>query len=110
MPIIRLDSARLSDWDSFHDTFAADFGFPEFYGRNMNAWVDCMSALTEPDEGMTSIQASPTDPVVLHLQGVERIPAEIFAEIVDSTAFVNWRQIESGGTPVLILAFHRSQP
>ncbi|MDZ4753789.1 MAG: barstar family protein [Phycisphaerae bacterium] len=32
-------------------TFAETFGFPGFYGRNMNAWNDCMTFLDGPDAG-----------------------------------------------------------
>ena len=49
MPLVRLDGSRLRTWDGFHDAFASAFGFPGFYGRNMNAWIDCMSYLDDPD-------------------------------------------------------------
>ncbi len=37
-PKVRIDTNRIVDWNSFHDVFAEAFGFPDFYGRNMNAW------------------------------------------------------------------------
>ena len=40
---VQIDGSAISDWNSFHDIFAAAFGFPAFYGRNMNAWIDCMT-------------------------------------------------------------------
>ena len=33
----------LKDWERFHDFFANTFEFPGYYGRNMDAWNDCMS-------------------------------------------------------------------
>ena len=48
--------SQITDWDSFHETFAAALGFPSYYGRNMNAWVDC---LTYEDDGMTAIPVKP---------------------------------------------------
>ncbi|MDG3003854.1 barstar family protein [Paludisphaera mucosa] len=40
MQLVKLDTRRITDWDAFHDAFAEAFGFPEFHGRNMNAWID----------------------------------------------------------------------
>src|SRR5688572_7987636 len=41
--VIKIDTQRITDWKSFHNLFAEVFGFPGFYGRNMDAWIDCMS-------------------------------------------------------------------
>jgi Barstar (barnase inhibitor) len=107
MPVIRLDAARLRDWETFHTVFASTFGFPDFYGRNMDAWIDCMSDLSE-DTGMTTVQGSPTDPVVLHLDNIDAVPKELYLALVECSAFVNWRRLEMGDPAVLILAFHRT--
>ena len=55
--VVKLDTARIADWDSFHDVCAQALGFPGFYGRNMNAWIDCMTSLDEPRDGMTRVHA-----------------------------------------------------
>jgi hypothetical protein len=57
MTVVMLDTRRILDWNTFHDVFAEAFGFPDFYGRNMNAWIDCMSSLGEPRDAMTSVHA-----------------------------------------------------
>jgi RNAse (barnase) inhibitor barstar len=41
--ILKIDAQEISDWDSFHDVFARVFEFPDYYGRNMDAWIDCMT-------------------------------------------------------------------
>lgn len=38
-----IDGAKIRDWDSFHDEFQARMGFFAGYGRNLDAWIDCMS-------------------------------------------------------------------
>lgn len=48
--IVRIDARRIVDLDSFHDVFAEAFGFFGGYGRNMDAWIDCMSSLDDPDD------------------------------------------------------------
>jgi RNAse (barnase) inhibitor barstar len=107
MPTVRLDASRLHDWDSFHTVFASTFGFPDFYGRNMNAWIDCMTDLSE-DTGMTTVRGSTTDSVVLYLDNINAVPTEIYMALVECSAFVNWRRLELGSPAVLILAFHRA--
>ena len=38
-----LDGKQLVTWDGFHTECADGLGFPEFYGRNRDAWIDCVS-------------------------------------------------------------------
>ena len=56
MPVIEVPASQINDWDTFHDTFAQTLGFPDFYGRNMNAWIDCLTYADE-DDGMRAITA-----------------------------------------------------
>ncbi len=53
--IVRINTELISNWDSFHQIFKMTFGFPEFYGNNMNAWIDCMSYIDDKETGMTKI-------------------------------------------------------
>ncbi len=107
--VIPIDTTRIIDWESFHNLFADVFGFLEFYGRNMDAWIDCMSSLDSPEEGMSQIHVSPGNVVVLKLENVQdfssRCP-EQYEAIVECSAFVNYRRIEKGLEPVLSLAFY----
>ena len=60
VPIIEMPVSRITDWDNFHDVFAATLGFPDFYGRNMDAWLDCLTYRDE-DDGMASAVMAPGD-------------------------------------------------
>lgn len=106
MPIIRIDGAALIDWPSFHRVFAEAFGFPSFYGHNMDAWIDCMSSL-DADDGMTTIRGSATDPVVLRIDHARAMPKELLDALTESAAFVNWRRLEANEPAILLLAFDR---
>jgi RNAse (barnase) inhibitor barstar len=105
---IEIDCAGIRDWPSFHEEFATVFGFPDFYGKNMDAWIDCLTSLDEPEDGMSKVHCLPGSVLTLELQNVwhfkEQFP-ELYAAIVECSAFVNWRRIESGGSPVLALSF-----
>ncbi len=111
MSLVNLDTRRITDWATFHAVFAEVFGLPNFYGRNMNAWIDCMTSLDDPLSGMTRVLASPGGVVVLKLDHVEdfarRCP-EQFSAVVDCAAFVNWRRIEAGESAVLALSYFKT--
>lgn len=43
MRLVLLDGARMRDKASFHEALKAAFGFPDYYGRNLDALHDCLS-------------------------------------------------------------------
>ncbi len=49
--IVIIDCAKIKSANDLHDAFDRIFGFPEYYGRNMDAWIDCMSCIDDPDAG-----------------------------------------------------------
>jgi len=109
--LVRIDTARIQNWDSFHDVFAEAFGFPDFYGRNMDAWIDCLTYLDDPAAGMSAVHVPQGGVVTLQLDGVDdfavRCP-EQYRAIVECSAFVNWRCVEHGAAPLLTLSFFKS--
>ena len=109
MTTILIRGSRILDWESLHDVFAEAFGFPDFYGRSMNAWIDWMTELDDPSAGMTSIHVEAGAMLVLQLEDVDdlarRCP-EIYDAIVECSAFVNWRRLERGRQAVIALSFH----
>lgn len=113
MPLVRMDMRRITDWSSFHDEFARTFGFPQFYGRNMDAWIDCMTSLDSPHDDMTSIHCSPPEVVVLQLDFTtdmrRRVPTQLDA-IIECAAFVNWRKLDQGEGAVLALSYWDDNP
>ncbi|HMA93609.1 MAG TPA: barstar family protein [Polyangiaceae bacterium] len=106
--VARIHADRISDWETFHDEFNRVFQFPSFYGRNMNAWIDCMSSLDAPDEGMTGIHAADGRVLTIEVENAKLLRdscPEQYAALVECTAFVNWRRIEQGGSAVLALSY-----
>lgn len=106
--VIEVDLTSISDWPSFHASFAYAFGFPKFYGMNMHAWVDCMTCLDDPTAEMTSVHVKEGHVVTIQLRHADsfkkRCP-ELYEALVECSAFVNWRRLERGLEPVLCLSF-----
>ena len=106
MAEVRFESFRVQDWISFHEYCEEVFGFPDFYGKNMDAWIDCMSSLEE--EGMTKFLIRPDEMLQIEFTRAEefrtRLP-QMFGAFVDCSAFVNQQYIESGRGPALSIVF-----
>lgn len=104
--MLMIKASGIYDWDSFHDVFQEAFEFPEFYGRNMDAFVDCLTYLDEPETGMTRFIISPGEVFVLTLQGADdlkvRLP-DVYMALVESLDSVNKRRIEVGKPAVISL-------
>jgi hypothetical protein len=107
VPVVDVPVSRIVDWDTFHDVFAAALGFPPFYGRNMDAWIDCLTYRDKGD-GMASVVVPSGDVLTLQLDDgrafAHRCP-EQYAALIECAAFVNWRRIETGDRPILALSF-----
>jgi hypothetical protein len=47
--VIELDAAGWADQERMHNDLAHGLGFPEYYGRNLNALNDCLSDIASGD-------------------------------------------------------------
>jgi hypothetical protein len=104
--IITLPTDKIADWDTFHTVFRDMFGFPNFYGRNMNAWIDCMTYLDDPGSGMSNIVVANGGLVVIKVDEAAAFAAqcpEQYTALLESAAFVNHRRVKLGEPPILAL-------
>jgi len=109
--MITIDCNEIRSWNTLHDVFARQLGFPAFYGRNMDAWIDCMTSIDEPDDGMSSVHCAAGSVFTIALINVKDFRArdrELYDAIVECSSFVNYRRIDSGEAPVLALSFQSS--
>ncbi len=98
---------QIKDWKSFHLLCKEKFGFPDFYGMNMNAWIDCLTYLDESD-GMSRFPLAEekycilTFPIPRILILVCRRYLMLLSKAVLSA---NRRYADEGKSPVLALVF-----
>lgn len=105
MPTVRLDGRQIGSWPAFHDACRSAFGFPDFYGCNMSAWIDCLSGLRD-DDGMSAFVLAPEDVLeieVLHADTLRRQAPDILDALQECTDEVNERYMENGEKPALSL-------
>ncbi len=104
--IVIIPADRIVDWESFHDVFDEALGFPGYYGRNMNAWIDCLTNADDAESGMVANPVARGDLLTLSLVDTaefKRRCPEQFDALIDCTAFVNYRRREVGDGPLLAL-------
>jgi Barstar (barnase inhibitor) len=108
MRTVTVPVEKIVDWPSFHETFQRELGFPDFYGRNMDAWIDCMTSVDTPSDGMTTLTVQPGELLVLRMDNpfeFRRRCPEQYDALVECTAFVNFRRVGVGELPVLALLY-----
>lgn len=94
MTTLKIDGKKLTDWKSFHSEFKSELNFPDYYGENMDAWIDCVDELTEK---LTLLQID-------NGKFLKENKPELLNAILECGAFVNYRKIEQGEKPNLIIA------
>ncbi|MBS0307741.1 MAG: barstar family protein [Proteobacteria bacterium] len=105
MARVQLDGNTIADWPGFHTACKTAFGFPDFYGNNMNAWVDCLSYLRD-DEGMTRFKLAADEILDIEISHADtlrqRIP-DLFDELAFCIEAINERYADYGEKPALKL-------
>jgi hypothetical protein len=93
MAYVVFNAEDISDWDSFHKKSKETFGFPDFYGMNLNAWIDCLTYLRDGD-GMSKFHLAENEKLQIEVTSTnrffKRFP-EIFGAFVECVAAVNFR-------------------
>lgn len=105
MAEVRLDGAAIGDWPAFHAACRDAFGFPDFYGNNMDAWVDCLSYLRD-DDGMTRFRLKQNEVlriVVANAAALRATAPDILDDLQFCIAAINDRYADYGEKPALAL-------
>lgn len=105
--IVRIDARRLTDSAALVAALAEAFGFPAGTGKNLDAIVDCLTELDNPQAAMSRIHVFPGQVVLLALDHVDakpKVAAQVRA-LSEIVAFVNWRRLEKRQPPVVALAY-----
>jgi len=105
--IIRIDGAAICEWKRFHEISAEVFGFPDFYGNNMNAWIDCMADL-RIDSRMSKFLLQPRQMLQIELLNSKLLrmnTADVFDGLLAGAAAVNRRFLAAGESAAIYIVF-----
>ena len=101
MATVHVDGAAIRDWQSFHSECQVKFGFPDFYGRNMDAWIDCLSTLRDND-GMSAFTLAPDETLrieIAHSSILQGQAPQILDALWDCVDAINERYTKNGEKP-----------
>ncbi|MEH1009419.1 barstar family protein [Winogradskyella sp. ECml5-4] len=94
MITFKINGRKLINWKAFHSEFKTELNFPDYYGENMDAWIDCIDELTE----------RPTLLLIENGKHLKENAPELLNAIMECGAFVNYRKIKVGENPNLLIA------
>lgn len=95
---VTIDFNKIANWESFHSVFSEVMGFPDFYGNNNNAWIDCMSYIDDKESGMSQVTVGSGESLEFVILGTEQVTETapgVFMGFMEIVAAVNQRYIES---------------
>lgn len=98
MAVVRLSADSITDWASFHVVCKEAFGFPDFYGENLNAFIDCLTYIDEGD-GMSNIVLADGENLFIEIIDSAELRAtntEILEGIEGSVRSLNKRFTDAG--------------
>ncbi len=103
-----IDFTKIKDLETFHVAFNETLGFPQFQGNNLDAWIDCMSSIDDPDAVPSSITMSPDESLEMIIIGTEialKNCPDVFNAFLEGTASVNQRFLKKRSKTILKIIF-----
>ena len=104
---VEIEGEKILSAEDFHSYFATTFEFPAYYGRNWDAWIECMS---ESAERIVKLRQC----AILTLN-VRNQPAfqgncpDVWGDFIDCTAFINSEFLDAGNEPILAVSYTGSK-
>jgi RNAse (barnase) inhibitor barstar len=103
MPRVVLPTHEIRNEKTFHAVCQRVFGFPDFYGHTMDAWIDCLSCMDDPAAEMSSFTLAPGELLVVVVPDSAKLKDEVFEALIDGAVAVNSRFVQRGKPPLLAL-------
>jgi len=101
MPRVVLPTNEIRNEKTFHAVCQRLFGFPDFYGHTMDAWVDCLSCLDDASAEMCSLTLAPGELLLILVPNSAHLKKEIFQALIEGAVAVNTRLASRGKPPLL---------
>ena len=90
---VKFDSSQLTSEEDIMDAFNKAFDFPDYFGRNWDAWIDCMSDELTGDA--IEIMVTGTDKLIENHR-------EVFLNLIGCVGATN-RYYQENGKQIVLL-------
>ena len=101
--IVKIDFSKIKTLDDFYTELSNLFGFPDFFGRNINALIDCFFSLRYPQDEMTKIHISASEYLLLELHHFSSASEEIREILIIAIENVSLKCKEKDQNPSIML-------
>ncbi len=101
---ITIDFRKISDISDLHDKLDDELGFPDFYGRNIHALIDCLQSMRFPEEGMSRVVLGNEEVLMLELINFSNANMVIINSLLVAVETVNQRELDRGRKHSILLA------
>ena len=101
--IVEIDLTSIKDMKEVHVFLQDKFGFPHFYGKNVNALIDCWSSLRFPEDEMCNFTINSEEVLILRIKGFSSASQSIINQLTIAVETVNQRYFaENLPNPILL--------
>jgi hypothetical protein len=103
MKKIKLDFNKIVSIEDLHRELKEKMGFPDFYGANVNALIDCLSAMRYPEEGMSKIVLGNEEVLLIEAVRLSQSNVVILNNLIIAIENVNNRELNKGRGPSIYM-------
>ncbi|AHG20350.1 hypothetical protein Z042_12425 [Chania multitudinisentens RB-25] len=100
---VKIDFSKIKTLDDFYTELSNLFGFPDFFGRNINALIDCFFSLRYPQDEMTKIHVTDSEYLLIELYHFSLATNEIKETLIVTIENVSFKCKEKGQEPSIVL-------
>ena len=88
--VVHFKGSELMTREDFHKTFAERLHFPDFYGKNMDAWIDVMDDMGWAPSPMAKCFVG-ADTLKIIVEGSKKFrdDSPMYCDLVDCVEFIN---------------------
>ena len=90
---LTIDFSNVNSLDDLHDLLSYAFQFPDFYGKNIHALIDCLSSLPYPEHEMSGFTLDSDEVLLIETVGLSKMNLTCLSHFLTAIEFVNQRKI-----------------
>ncbi len=100
---IEIDFNDIKSLEEMHELLMTKLMLPSFYGKNVNALIDCLSSLRHPEDEMTGISLGEDEILTINIKGLSKVNEICLKHFLISIENVNMRETSMEKLPSIRL-------
>ncbi len=106
MKKVFIDFSKTKDIADLHNLLKTELGFPDFYGKNVNALIDCLSSMRFPEEGMSQVTLGEKEVLIFEMSGFSNANMITINNLLIAVEETNKRELNRKREPSILLSIH----